>query len=117
MPHEAESSSWITLLETRDRLVARLRHDVPSEWPGLIRELSRRWTATPSPLPSGVLVLLLADLARELDRFAARRIDHHTGSRCCLTAIDLRSASELQPDALCRRFEEALQSVVHAAGA
>ena len=107
MPHEAESSSWITLLETRDRLVARLRRDVPSEWPSLIRSFLDDVRAVPSPQPSGVLLLLLADLARELDRFAARE-SNTTRQPLLLAAIDLRSASELQPDALCRRFEEAL---------
>lgn len=107
MPHEAESSSWITLLETRDRLVARLRHDVPSEWPRLIRSVLDDVRAIQSPLPPGILLLLLADLARQLDRLAARE-SNTTRQPQLLAAIDLRSASELEPDALCRRFEEAL---------
>ncbi len=107
MPHQAEGSSWITLLETRDRLVERLRHDLPSEWPSLIRGFLDDVRVTPSPLPSGVVLLLLTDLARELDRFAARE-SNTTRQPLLLAAVDLRSESELQPEALCRRFEEAL---------
>ena len=107
MTHEPASSSWITLLETRDRLVARLRHDVPSEWPSLIRGFLDDVQVTPNPLPPGVVLLLLTDLARELDRFAARE-SNTIRQPLLLAAVDLCSASELQPDALCRRFEEAL---------
>jgi AraC-like DNA-binding protein len=54
-----------------------------------------------------VLLLLLADLARELDRLAARESATH-GRPLLLTGMDLHSASELPADTLCSRFEEAL---------
>jgi len=107
MPQEAEPSSWIRLLETRDQLIFQLRHEVPSAWPGLIGEFLRVVAALPGLLPRGVLLLLLADLARELDRLSARESTTN-GRPLMLTAMDLRSASELPADALCSRFEQAL---------
>lgn len=107
MPQEAEPSSWIRLLETRDQLIFRLRHEVPSAWPGVIGEFLRIVTAIPGSLPRGVLLMILADLARELDRLSAPESTANSRS-LLLTAIDLRSASELPADALCSRFEEAL---------
>ena len=107
MPQEAEPSSWIRLLETRDHLIFQLRHEVPSAWPGLIGEFLRMVTAIPGSLPRGVLVLLVADLARELDRLSTREFTTD-GQPQLLTGMDLSSASELPADALCSRFEEAL---------
>jgi AraC-like DNA-binding protein len=107
MPLDAESLSWFTLLETRDRLIRQLRHDVPSVWPDLIRSFLAGVRAIPGPLPAGALLLLLADLARELDRLAAQE-STTTGRPQLLTALDLRYVSELPADALCLRFEEAL---------
>lgn len=106
MSHGAESSGWIRLLETRDHLVFQLRHDVPSSWPDLIRQFLDTVTAIPGPLPPGTLLLLLADLARELDRLAT---SESTAQRPqLLAAFDLRAASDLPAGALCRWFEEAL---------
>lgn len=107
MPQDAECSSWIGLLETRDHLMLQLRHDGPSAWPVLISEFLRAVTALPGPLPPGALLLLLADLARELDRLSTR--ESATNERpLLLSGIDLRSASELPAHTLCSRFEEAL---------
>lgn len=107
MPQEAEPSSWIRLLETRDRLIFQLRHDVPSAWPGLIGQFLHSATAIPCPLPPGALLLLLADFARELDRLSASESTTN-GRLVWLTETDLSSASELPATALCSRFEEAL---------
>ncbi len=107
MPQHAECLSWITLLETRDRLIEQLRHDVPSAWRDLIRDFLDDVRAIPGPLPPGALLLLLADLARELDRLAAGESAAQRSQ--LLAAFDLRSASELTGDALCCHFEDALQ--------
>lgn len=107
MPQGAESSCWIRLLETRDHLIFELRHDVPSTWPRLVGEFLRSVTAIPEPLPSGALLLLLADLAREIDRLAAR--ESTTSRPPLLTRMDLHPATELSADALCAQFEEILR--------
>lgn len=105
MPEGAESSCWIRLLETRDHLISRLRHDVPSAWPRLVGEFLGSVTAIPELLPPGALLLLLTDLAREIDRVAAR--ESMTTSRPpLLTRMDLDSAAELSSDTLCAWFEE-----------
>ena len=108
MNQEAEFPCWITLLETRDRLISQLRHDVPSAWPELIRGFLGGMKVSPEPLPTGVLLLLLADLARELDRLAMRE-STGTGQPEVLNALDLHSASTLPADALCSRFEHAVR--------
>src|SRR5262249_55168979 len=109
MPHEAGSPSWITLLETRDRLITQLRHDGPSAWRGLIGDFLDRVRAIPGALPPGVLLLLLADLARELDRLSAR--ESNTQRSQLLAAFDLCSALELPADALYSRFEDAIHQL------
>jgi hypothetical protein len=63
MPHDAECLSWITLLETRDRLMKQLRHDVPSAWQDLIGDFLDDVRAIPGPLPPGALLLLLPAFA------------------------------------------------------
>src|SRR3954462_14513848 len=70
MDDEATTTSWIALLEMRDRLLAQLRHDVPAAWPTAINRFLTDVKAVQQPLPPGVVLLLLADLARELDRLA-----------------------------------------------
>ena len=106
MPREPESPCWITLLETRDRLRTNLRHEVPSAWPNLIRTFLRVVRDIPAPLPQGALLLLLADLARELDRVAARP-PTSANRPSLMTVLDLRTTSEEPADALCSRFEHA----------
>jgi hypothetical protein len=73
MVHEAKTTSWVALLETRDRLIAELRHDVPALWPVAIGRFLNEVRGVEQPLPSGVVLLLLADLGRELDRLAPGR--------------------------------------------
>ena len=107
MPQEAESRCWITLLEARDRLMTNLRHHVPSAWPNLIDTFLSRIKDIPEPLPQGALLLLLADLARELDRVAART-PRSAELPQLLTALDPGRASDASADALCSRFEETL---------
>jgi len=107
MSQGAEPSSWIRLLETRDYLINQLRRDVPSAWPGLISDFLATVRDAPGPLPSGVLLLLLADLARELDRLAARE-PTRTAQPEVLNALDLPSVSELSTESLCSRFEHAV---------
>jgi len=108
MPHGAEPPCWIRLLETRDELTFHLRHDVPSAWPGLISDFLCTVRDFPGPLPPGALLLLLADLARELDRLAAQQ-PMRTARSEVLDALDLPSASTLSVDALCSRFEHAVR--------
>jgi AraC-like DNA-binding protein len=94
------------LLETRDRLITNLRHDVPSAWSNLIGTFLSRVKDISESLPPGALLLLVADLARELDRLAART--HASAERPpLLAALDLRKASEESADAVCSRFEQA----------
>jgi AraC-like DNA-binding protein len=107
MSQEAKSSAWIRLLETRDHLVFQLRHDVPSAWPDLVREFLDTAIAIPAPLPPGALLQLLADLARELDRLAARAATSAPSD--VLNALDLSSATSLPVDAVCSRFEQAVR--------
>lgn len=105
MPQEAESRCWITLLEARDRLMTNLRQNVPSAWPNLIGTFLSRVKDIPEPLPQGALLLLLADLARELDRVAGRTPMSAEFPQL-LSALDLGRASEESADALCSRFED-----------
>lgn len=106
MPYEADSVSWVTLLESRDRLISQLLQDVPSAWPGLIGDFLGAVRIVPAQLPPGALVLLLADLARELDRLAVR--ESSTQRSELFATFGLASASELPADVLCARFEEAV---------
>jgi len=106
MPQETEAPCWITLLETRDRLMTNLRHEVPSAWPNLIRTFLGVVKDIPASLPQGALLLLLADLARELDRVAARA-PTSVERPSLMATLDLRTTSEEPADALCSRFEQA----------
>jgi AraC-like DNA-binding protein len=81
-----------------------LRHDGPSAWPNLIETFLICVKDVPEALPRGALLLLLADLARELDRVAARAPVRAELPQL-LTALDLGRASEESVDALCSRFE------------
>jgi AraC-like DNA-binding protein len=107
MACDANSTSCISLLERRDRLIARFRRDLPAEWPHLIAEFVSEVSALPEPLPSGVLLLVLADLARELDRLAPVE-PNITRRRPLLATLEMTSPSMLTPDALCQRFEDAV---------
>jgi len=82
-----------------------LRHDVPSAWPQLVGEFLRSVTAIPEHLPPGAMSLLLADLARELDRLSSQNSTAN-GRASLLRRMDLNLATELAADALCSRFEE-----------
>jgi len=104
MPQGAEPSYWIRLLEPRDHLMFQLRHDVPSAWPQLVADFLRSVTAIPEPLPPGALSLLLADLARELDRLSSQNATTN-GRPALLRRMELSLATELAADALCSRFE------------
>jgi hypothetical protein len=84
-----------------------LRHDVPSAWPQLVADFLRSVTAIPQPLPPGALSLLLADLARELDRLASQNSTTH-GRPALLRRMELSLATDLAADTLCSRFEEAV---------
>ncbi len=107
MDHEAPTISWIALLETRDRLIARLRHDVPAAWPNAIGCFLNEIKAVQQPLPSGVVLLLLADLARELDRLAPGGPSNPRRLRL-LTALEAGTTASSPAETLCRRFEDAL---------
>src|SRR2546427_5098856 len=108
MACDGNSISCISLLESRDRLIARFRRDLPVEWPHLIAQFMSEVTALPEPLPSGVLLLILTDLARELDRLAPVE-SNIIRRRPLLATLEMASPSMLTPDALCRRFEDAVR--------
>jgi AraC-like DNA-binding protein len=107
MPCDENSTSCISLLERRDRLIARFRRDLPVEWPRLIAEFVTEVSALPEPLPSGVLLLVLADLARELDRLAPVE-STITRRRPLLATLEATSPWTLTTEALCQRFEAAV---------
>src|SRR4051812_30895722 len=100
------STSWIALLEMRDQLIAQLRHDVPAVWPTAIGQFLDHVKAVQPTLPSAVVLLLLADLARELDRLAPCGRSNPQRQRL-LTALDGAAAGTISPSALCRQFEDA----------
>jgi AraC-like DNA-binding protein len=107
MQCEPNSTSCVVLLEMRDRLIARFRRDLPVEWRHLIATFLREVSALPEPLPPSILLLVLTDFARELDRLApvessvARR-------RPLLAALGTTSTEALTSEALSRRFEAAV---------
>ncbi len=107
MDQEAQTTSWIVLLEMRDRLIAQLHHDVPAVWPSLIGRFLNEVKAVPH-LPSGVLLLLLVDLARELDRFAAGTATT-LRRQSLLAALEADAAATPVTEAVCCRFEEAIR--------
>ena len=104
MEHASNATSWIALLETRDRLVAQLRHDVPAVWLTAIGAFLNQLKGVEPPLPSAVALLLLADLARELDRLRPGGSSHPLRPRL-LNALEGAAVSAA---ALCRQFEDAL---------
>jgi len=108
MDDEATTTSWIALLEMRDRLLAQLRHDVPAAWPTAINRFLTDVKAVQQPLPPGVVLLLLADLARELDRLARSGPSNPRRQRL-LATLERGSAAALPPEMLCGLFEDALR--------
>jgi AraC-like DNA-binding protein len=105
--HAESSTSWIALLEMRDRLIAQLRHDVPAVWPSAVGHFLDHVKAVEPALPSAVALLLLADLARELDRLAPCGRTNPQRQRL-LTALDGAAVATISAATLCRQFEEAL---------
>jgi AraC-like DNA-binding protein len=105
MGHEANTTSWITLLEKRDSLIARFRHDLPSGWPKLISHFLHDVQGVSEALPHGVVLLLLTDVARELDRFAGRAVDQNPS---LVASIEQRHVISLSSEALCDRFDAAV---------
>jgi AraC-like DNA-binding protein len=101
------TTSWIALLEMRDRLIAQLRHDVPAVWPAAIGRFLSEVKAVQQPLPSGVVLLLLADLARELDRLAPGGPGNPRRQHL-LAPLEAGSAAALTSETLCGVFEDAL---------
>lgn len=106
MDHEANSTSWITLLDKRDRLVAEFRQDLPSRWPRLVATFLGDVQAVSETLPHGVVLLLLTDVARELDRLSGRPAVHQHSS--LLASIEQRRVASLSAGALCDRFDAAV---------
>jgi AraC-like DNA-binding protein len=107
MEHASNATSWIALLEMRDRLVAQLRHDVPAMWLTAIDAFLNQLKAVEPPLPSAVALLLLADLARELDRLRPR-VSSNPLRPPLLHALEGAAVATVSAAALCRQFEEAL---------
>ena len=107
MEYAANATSWIALLEMRDRLVAQLRHDVPAAWLTAIGVFLNQLKAVEPPLPSGVALLLLADLARELDRLTPGGSTNPLRPRL-LNALEGAAVATASAAALCRQFEDAL---------
>jgi AraC-like DNA-binding protein len=107
MDHEAITTSWVALLETRDRLIAELRHDVPAAWRAAISRFLNEIKAVEEPLPSGVVLLLLTDLARELDRLAPGGPSNPRRDRL-VAALEACVAAPVPADVLCHQFEAAL---------
>jgi len=107
MVHEAKTTSWVALLETRDRLIAELRHDVPAAWPVAIGRFLNEVRGVEQPLPSGVVLLLLADLGRELDRLAPGRPGNPRRARL-LEALEASAAAPLPTEVICHQFEVAV---------
>jgi AraC-like DNA-binding protein len=105
--HMGSSTSWIALLEMRDRLIAQLRHGVPAVWPTAIGQFLDHVKAVEPPLPSAVALLLLADLARELDRLTPCGPSNPQRQRL-VTTLDSGAAATMSALALCRQFEDAL---------
>src|SRR5690242_16845692 len=108
MDREATASSWIALLETRDRLMSQLRHDVPAVWPGAIAAFLCEVKGAPEPLPSGVTLLLLADLVRELDRLAPGGPSHSRMQRL-LVVLEQAAGGTAPADVLCHQLQDALR--------
>jgi AraC-like DNA-binding protein len=106
MDHEVNTTSWIALLEQRDRLVAKLRHDVPDGWPRLVATFLRDVQPFSESLPHGVVLLLLTDVARELDRVAGQPAVGHRPS--LLVSLDPVRAGSLSSNALCDHFDAAV---------
>jgi AraC-like DNA-binding protein len=107
MDHGAEIPSWVALLERRDGLIMQLRHDVPAGWPETVRHFVSELKAEQATLPPGFAMLLLADLARELDRLASGGTNN--GRERLLAAIEAGVDATLSPHALCDQFEDALR--------
>jgi AraC-like DNA-binding protein len=107
MDHDAVATSWLGLLEKRDGLIAELRHDVPAVWPAAIGTFLNDVKAAEQPLPSGVALLLLADLARELDRLAPGGPSNPRRARL-LAALEAAVAAPLPADVLCGHFKTAV---------
>ena len=106
MDHAANTTSCIGLLEMRDRLMAQLRHAVPAVWPLAIGHFLNHVKAVEPPLPPAVVLLLLADLAREVDRLAPGGSNNPRGRRL-LSSLEGGAATG-SATALCRQFEDAL---------
>ncbi len=104
--HTGNSTSWIALLEMRDQLIAQLRRDVPAIWPTTISHFLGHVSALDPALPSAVALLLLVDLARELDRLACG--PSNPKRQRLLTALDDAAAATMSAPALCHQFENAL---------
>jgi AraC-like DNA-binding protein len=108
MDDGAHIPSWVALLERRDGLITQLRHDVPARWPETVRHFVSELKAEQATLPPGLAMLLLADLARELDRLASAGANN-AGRERLLAAIEAGVDATLSPQALCDQFEEALR--------
>jgi AraC-like DNA-binding protein len=106
MDHGAHIPSWVALLERRDGLITQLRHDVPARWPETVRHFVSELKAEQAT-PPGLAMLLLADLARELDRLASGRTNN--GRERLLAAIEAGVDATLSPHALCDQSENALR--------
>src|SRR6478735_5119170 len=108
MDHEAHIPPWIGLLERRDGLITQLRHGVPAVWPTAIGQFLAELKAQPDSLPAGLVVLLLVDLARELDRLASNGPNNCPRERL-LATIESGIDATVSAEALCRHFEDALR--------
>lgn len=106
MDHEVNTTSWIALLEKRDRLIANLRHDLPDGWPRLVATFLRDVQPFWESLPDGVVLLLLTDVARELDRVAGQPAIGERPS--LLVSLDPAHAGSLSANALCDHFDAAV---------
>ncbi len=106
MDQEANTTAWIALLDKRDHLVARFRHELPCAWPTLVATFVRDVQALSATLPHGVVLLLLTDVARELDRLSPRpTIDHQPS---LLASIERHRVAAVPAHVLCDRFGAAV---------
>jgi len=108
MDHGAEIPSWVALLERRDGLIAQLRHDVPAGWPEAVGHFVSELKAEQASLPPGLAMLLLVDLARELDRLASGGTNNGHPERL-LAVVEAGVDAPSSTEVLCDQFEDAIR--------
>ena len=108
MDHGAEIPAWVALLERRDGLIGQLRHDVPAGWPEAVGHFVAGLKAEEASLPPGLAMLLLVDLARELDRLASGGTNNGHPERL-LAAVEAGIDAPPSTEVLCDQFEDAIR--------